>query len=374
MQRTLRVLYLVTAVTPVAERYTFDLTAGVIAAGNEVLIALPPSKLTKELKQSGYRTITLTEQNLKEAVVRYQPDIIHAVGFTELSSGLLRHAHYHGPLVISVLEANSLKSAGMMERLRAGTTLRLADCLITTSMVNAEIIKTLPFLSNAHIDPVSLGITPQPVEHQRSARRLLLEHTPLSGIINLWSNDTLWLGSITSGSEQNIIQVLTALGKLREEFAARDASFIYLLIGEQPDVNQKSIKNYIQANRLETNVFLIDQTDNVLELLTAFDIYISLEPSLTYSLLEAGAAARPVVVVDLETTVPIEQGNQTTEVLLPVHTESDLTDSIIALAYSPERRNRIGQSFKTLVEEEFQRSTMVKETIRIYRQLANTQN
>jgi glycosyltransferase involved in cell wall biosynthesis len=226
-------------------------------------------------------------------------------------------------------------------------------------------------LSNTRITTISLGITPQPVEHQRSARRLLLEHTPLSGIINLWSNDTLWLGSITSGSEQNIAHVLAALGKLREEFAARDASFIYLLIGEQTATNQKIIKSHIQSNRLETNVFLINQAENVLELLTAFDIYISLEPNLTYSLLEAGAAARPVVVVDFSSPELEEYSNPSTEVMIPVHDELALTDSIIELAQAVERRNRIGQSFKTLVEKEFQCSTMVKEIDRIYRQLTN---
>jgi glycosyltransferase involved in cell wall biosynthesis len=313
MQGTLRVLYLVTAISPAVERYTLDLTEGIAAAGNSVLIALPSSKLAKKLRQSGYRTIILTEQNLKEAVAAFQPDLVHAIGFTELPSGLLRHTRYHGPLVISVLEVNLLKSAGMMERLRAGTTLRLADYLITTSLVNAKIIKALPFLSNTRITTISLGITPQPVEHQRSARRLLLEHTPLSGIINLWSNDTLWLGSITSGSEQNITHVLAALGKLREEFAARDASFIYLLIGEQTATNQKIIKSHIQSNRLETNVFLINQAENVLELLTAFDIYISLEPNLTYSLLEAGAAARPVVVVDFSSPELEEYSTSSTE-------------------------------------------------------------
>lgn len=83
------------------------------------------------------------------------------------------------------------------------------------------------------------------------------------------------------------------------------------------------------------------------------------------ALLEAAACARPIVATDMPGCRDIARPGES-GMLVPPHDVAALAEAIAALARDPERRQRLGERARALVEREFGEERVARQTLALY--------
>ena len=141
------------------------------------------------------------------------------------------------------------------------------------------------------------------------------------------------------------------------EFQQRVPDSEYWLVGDGPE--KKRLAELCNKLGVTSRVRLIPQMSRTDALKTIGDCHVLVHPSLhdsgAYVCLEAMAAGRPVVCLDLGG--PAVQVNSLTGYRVPVHSAEqvvrDLADSLTTLAANPELRSRMGRVARDRVQQHF---------------------
>ncbi len=142
-----------------------------------------------------------------------------------------------------------------------------------------------------------------------------------------------------------------------------------LLVGDGPE--RPAIEAALAAQGVAHAARLVGQRDDVADLLALADVFVfpSAGEGLGIAVLEAMAAAKPVVAYDLpalrETLVPGESG-----LLVPVGDVPALGEAVLALLDDPARRERIGAAGRAAVEARFGRDRALRAIETLYEEVA----
>lgn len=106
---------------------------------------------------------------------------------------------------------------------------------------------------------------------------------------------------------------------------------------------------------------------NLHEFYAACDVVVlpSQHEGFGYAFLEGGAAAKPLIGTDIP-GVRCAVQHRKTGLLVPVNDEIALAQAIVELAYDLDLRSRLGQNARRRVEEEFARSIVLEDLLRLY--------
>ena len=121
---------------------------------------------------------------------------------------------------------------------------------------------------------------------------------------------------------------------------------------------------------LDSCVLFLGQRDDVPQILPLFDVFVlpSVKEGLPYALLEAMAAAKPVVATAVGGVPEVVVDGQT-GLLVPPRDPEALAQAIITLLRNPGRARAMGEAGRKRVLEHFTVERMVAETERVYQAL-----
>jgi glycosyltransferase involved in cell wall biosynthesis len=206
-----------------------------------------------------------------------------------------------------------------------------------------------------------------------AVRPLLLNRQPnlsfrLPGTIDSGTHRSVRLLTIGRISERkNQLQVLHSLAALRDQFGIRCE--YYILGNVDADVHSpysRAMRAFISAHHLDDQVFMLEGTsdEEKIDSIDACDVVIAVSRTAGFSTegfgisaIEGSARGKPVI-VSREGGMPETIVDGVTGFSVPANGEAQLSESIAALAGSPDLRNRMGQAGRELVLQRFTPKSM----------------
>ena len=143
---------------------------------------------------------------------------------------------------------------------------------------------------------------------------------------------------------------------------------VLVIVGEGEE--RKNLERLILERELQEKVFLVGQIDNPATLLKAFDVFLlpSTKEGMPYSILEAGAAGRPVIASNVgglpEIITDMESG-----ILVRAGRPAEIRKAMEFLINNPERRAAFGAALQSVVAEKFGLSKMLGQIETLYNSL-----
>lgn len=144
---------------------------------------------------------------------------------------------------------------------------------------------------------------------------------------------------------------------------------ICLIAGDGPERSQ--LRSLIRRSGLERKVILAGQQDRVPELLSLMNVFVmpSLDEGLGLALLEAMAAAKPVIASSVGGIPEVITAGQN-GILVPPGQEGALAESLLDLIRDSARMASLAENARRSVRERFSCEAMVQGTLRVYEDLA----
>lgn len=144
-----------------------------------------------------------------------------------------------------------------------------------------------------------------------------------------------------------------------------DIPFTLLLAGDGPD--RQELEKLIPSLNLHEQVRLIGFISDIPSFLAAIDIFASpsLWEGLSISLLEAMAAAKPIVTTSIPPNAELID-HEKTGLLIPPRSPEQIAQAIARFVNDPELADSCGNNARNLVEESFTIERMFQETLDLY--------
>jgi glycosyltransferase involved in cell wall biosynthesis len=177
--------------------------------------------------------------------------------------------------------------------------------------------------------------------------------------------DRLVVGMVSSLTpEKGHVHALEALARLRGRFP----DLLLAVVGDGPQ--RPALQAAADRLGLRDQVRFCGRRSDVAEVLGAFDVFLlpSLNEGLPIALLEAMAAARPVVASRVG-DVPAVVRDDDTGLLVPPADVSALAAALARLAADPDLRSRLGRAAADAVERRFSAEQMARQYCLLYDRL-----
>ncbi len=178
------------------------------------------------------------------------------------------------------------------------------------------------------------------------------------------------IGTVGRLSRQKATEdFIEAAASVRQHFP--DAQFLIIGEGER----RTELERLVHARGLQTVVRFTGYRQDVPRLLAALDVFVlsSLYEGMPFSILEAMAAARPVVATCVD-SVPEVVLEGETGLLVPPRAPEKLADAIVLLLAHPERAGEMGRRGRERVRLHFSRERMIETITDLYRAMIASRN
>jgi glycosyltransferase involved in cell wall biosynthesis len=174
----------------------------------------------------------------------------------------------------------------------------------------------------------------------------------------------LLIGSTGRLAPQKDVQSLVcSMAVLREILPGRP--FVLLLAGDGPERNK--LEELARSLGLEHSVRFLGFIKEIPNLLASLDVFVSpsLWEGLSISLLEAMAAARPIVATSIPSNAELIE-HEKTGLLVDARSPEQVANAIVRFVREPELAVRCGSSARELVLREYTLSRMFQQTWNLY--------
>ena len=337
---------------------------GLRALGHRTMLVANPNGMLRQRAKEGLDLLPLaprTEMDLNaawrlsRALKQLRPDVIHAhdphgVAMAALalsmSTGLAKPPLVASRRVDFHLRGNSLSRWKY----------RQVDCFICASdairriVVSDGIPRTRTVTVHEGIDLSRVAAAPPAALHQE----LWLPHeAPLVGNV---------AALVPHKGQRHLVD---AAARVLPEHP--DARFIIAGEGEL----RASLEQQIRQHHLEKHVMLVGFRADVLSLHKAFDVFAmsSVTEGLGTSLLDAMACGKPVVATTVG-GIPEVVVHEETGLLVPPRDPAAMAAALVRLLADSGLRQQMGEAGLARVRTHFSAETMVKNTLRVYQQVA----
>jgi glycosyltransferase involved in cell wall biosynthesis len=141
--------------------------------------------------------------------------------------------------------------------------------------------------------------------------------------------------------------------------------FKLLLAGDGPD--REALQYLARSLGLADDILFLGFQADIPYLLSCLDLFISptLREGLSISILEAMAAARPIVVTSIPQNVELIE-HEITGLLVPISSPEVLSRAILRLVTDPELASRLGKAARQRVLSDYTMERMFTETYQLY--------
>jgi glycosyltransferase involved in cell wall biosynthesis len=148
----------------------------------------------------------------------------------------------------------------------------------------------------------------------------------------------------------------------------KDVPFTVLLAGD--GVEYQKLANLVQTLGLEKQVHLLGFQRDIPAFLAGIDIFVtpSLSEGMSISLLEAMAAARPIVATSILANSEVIE-HKVTGLLVPVRSPKEIAQSVANFVQEPKLAKQCGEAARRRVLEYYTFERMFQETWKLYSDL-----
>lgn len=146
----------------------------------------------------------------------------------------------------------------------------------------------------------------------------------------------------------------------------------WILVGDGPD--RARIENLIQHHSMRDHVHLLGVREDIPALLKSCDTFVfpSLSEGLPNAVLEAMAAACPIVCTDIPANRDLIHDRETGRVV-PVNDSNSLAEAVLDLLADPAAAKRMGQNAFHRAQKDFSLTSMYDKYLELYAELCDTQ-
>jgi glycosyltransferase involved in cell wall biosynthesis len=375
-----KVLFIITqSVIGGAQRHVLDLATHLPDGYEPVVAAGGAGALHKKLSDAGVRSMgipSLTREigasrefaalgALLSLIRTERPDILHLHSSKVGALGSLAGRVTGVRMVIFTVHGWALnEDRGALTKLFIGAayalTFLFCHRIIAVSEAMAAYVRRFPFTARK-MTVIRDAVEPIAFASDAEARALLLSKAK-------WQDAPLLIGTFAElHPVKGLHYALAALALLRK----RGLSIKLVIAGEGTE--RKNLEMTAKEEGVRDSAALIGFLEDARRYARGLDIFIlpSISEALSYSILEAGLAERPVVATRVG-GIPevIEDG--VTGLLVPPRNAKALADAIERLAKDGELRTRLAAALKKKVAEEFSLAGMVSHTVALYERYSPT--
>ncbi len=230
-------------------------------------------------------------------------------------------------------------------------TIILTDKTICVSNAVFHDMHNAPIISNK-LKIIPLGINSPVYKTREEARRLLFPN----------NTKRRWIGIVSELHPTKCIEdAIAAIEKLRKHYP----NILLLVAGNGK--YRTFLEKEIMRRNVSKNVRLLGFIPEVATYMKAFDIFVfpSHTEALGYALLEAGAAALPVIATRVG-GIPEVITNDTSGILIPPGHPKQLASAISRFLEDTVLRKRMGETLMQYVHTNFDFERMVTDTVTLY--------
>jgi len=359
-----------------AQRYVFDLATDLPPDDFEVTVALGGEGLLKErLEKERVKIVAIPHLDrdvrmsndlrvffdLIKIFRKVQPDIIHLNSSKIGGLGALAGRVARVPKIVFTAHGwafNEQRSfiSKLIIKILSWVTIILSHETIAVSKSVKKQVFNWPFISGK-TTVVHNAIAAATLKSRDEAREILL-----SGYSH--TSHEVWLGTIAELHKNKgleyAIEAVAILIRNRPSINLR-----YIIIGEGEERNK--LQKLIEKYGISHQVSLVGYYLEAASLLKAFDIYIlpSITEAFSYTLLETGNVALPVITSNVGGTPEIVE-DKVTGLLVRPRNVSDIVNSLESILDNPEMAQRLARKLQDKVTQQFNLPRMIEETIAIY--------
>jgi glycosyltransferase involved in cell wall biosynthesis len=353
-----------------AQRYVFDLAAGLPDTFEAVVALGGEGPLKIKLEKSGIRTVSLpflardvklfsdflVLKNLVSLFKKERPDIIHLNSSKIGGLGALAGRIAKVPNIIFTAHGWAFREERppmqkMAIKFLSWLTILWSHSVITVSERDLREGLAFPFV-HKKIILIHNGISETEFLPKSEARKMLHKKDMPTA---------LWVGTIGElHKNKGHKYALEALSVLAPKHAVK-----FFIIGEGEE--RAALEKTIADLNLQENVFLAGKRDDAAALLGAFDIFIfpSIKEGLPYAILEAGYAGLPVISSAVGGIPEIITDMQSSILVRPKNPDEIVKAFEFLLAH-PKEAATFGKKLRSNVKKNFSLKKMLRETIAVY--------
>jgi glycosyltransferase involved in cell wall biosynthesis len=375
MQGRTKVLYLITKSNfGGAQRYVFDMATHIDSERFDVVVAAGGSGILMEkLASAGIRTISIPHLDRDIAILsdilafwgvvrllaREKPAVLHLNSSKIGALGALAGLICRVPRIIFTAHGWAFKEsrsfvAKMVIKTINWFTIALSHHTIAVSEQMKKEIVRWPFVASK-TTVIHNGLAAEPLD--RDVARQFLENR--DGRLEAASP---LIGTVAELHPiKGLSYAISAIAQLRK----RGVHATFAIIGEGEEL--RTLERQISELHLEDRVFLLGFIADAGKYLKAFDLFTmpSLYEGLNFSVLEAGAAALPVVASRVG-GLPEIITDGVTGLLVSPRDALGLANALQSLIEHTDDRARLGAALRERVARDFSLRTMVQETTALY--------
>lgn len=324
----------------------------------EVLSLKPFGAYAKRLKELGVRVSTLNlagrpglghVRRVRELIELQKPHLVHAVMYQAIQICRLAKRRCAHPFKLVSSPRVSYRTRSLATLLVDRALKSADDLLISESEASRRYLVERLGYPPAKVRVIRNGVdvASWPVSRLDRARKRLELRLPATDIL---------VGTVGRLDEQK--GHATLIEACRQ--LARKAPVRCAIIGDGP--RRKELQKLIRERELEQSVWLLGERDDVVQWLSAFDVFAlpSLWEGLPNALLEAMAFGLPVVASNVDGVAEaVEDGKS--GLLVPARNPAALAAALLRLASDPPLRARLGEAARKLIAERFTLPRMISE-------------
>lgn len=207
-------------------------------------------------------------------------------------------------------------------------------------------------------------------KHMFVLRNAILNNSTFNGMDIVALRDSLGVlaGEILIGSVGRISPVkdhktlVLAFSRLLESYS----QVKLIIVGDGPQITE--LQQLLDTYKLNNKVKLLGFRDNIMELLSAMDVFVlpSLHEGVPMVLLEAMACNTPIIASDVG-GIPEVIDNGVSALLFRAGDVSELTKHLSLLIENPSYRHSLSESARNSLSEKFNMNSYIKNLLCIYR-------
>lgn len=291
-------------------------------------------------------------------IKKEKPQILHSFLFHANFLGRVIGKLRNVPIIISSIHSEYF--GGILREKLLKWTDRFCNITTIVSKGAAERMIDLKVVSKNKLKVIYNGI-----DLENFPFRKLEARTKIRKELNIEENKKILISVGRLHEAKGCPYLIKAMKILKEKYP----HILLIVLGEGPE--GKKIEEQIKELKLEKNILLLGQKENISEYLNASDVFVmpSLWEGLPIALLEAMACGLPVVATRVGGVPEVVEDGKS-GFLVELKNPRGLAEKIIkTLEMSEEERKKMGERGRKIVEKKFSIEQMVKEYENLYQEL-----
>jgi len=328
-----------------------------------VVSLAPPGPVTRRLRDAGIDTVDCAARNARDLPAiwrlgqhlrRLRPDLVHSFLFHANVASRLAVPLAGRSISRLICEIQTVEIERRWHLTVEGMLHRLGACVVGNSPSVVEHLRRAAHVTAGRLVCIRGGVDVQGIQNARPADRAALALPEATRVV-------LWVGRLDA---------VKGLDELVDAFAivTRTAEVRLLLVGDGD--YEPTVRRRVEGHRLQDRVKLLGRRDDVAALLKIADVFAfpSRTEGLPNALLEAMAAARPIVTTDVPGCRDVIT-HAVTGVLVPPGDIDALAAAITRLLTDPTGASRLAAAAAHEAVTRFSFCASVDRYERLYRQI-----